>query len=68
MRGLNLEALTRTFRFGLIEGRLDGDVEDLQLVAWEPDRFDLHLFTPAGDRSRRRMCWYSRCTYPEYCA
>lgn len=55
LRDLNLEALTRTFQFGLIEGRLDGDVDDLQLVAWQPDRFDLHLYTPDGDRSRRRI-------------
>ena len=55
MRGLNLEALTRTFDFGRIEGRLDGDVEDLRLVAWRPDQFDLHLYTPPDDRSRHRI-------------
>lgn len=55
MRGLNLEALTRTFDFGRIEGRLDGDIEDLRLVAWQPDQFDLHLYTPPDDRSRHRI-------------
>ena len=55
LRGLNLEAVTRTFDFGRIEGRLDGDLVDLQLVAWRPDNFDLHLYTPPGDRSRRRI-------------
>jgi hypothetical protein len=55
MRGLDLEQLTRTFSFGLIEGRLDGDLDALRLVAWEPDRFDLHLYTPPGDRARRRI-------------
>jgi hypothetical protein len=55
LRGLDLRALTQTFSFGRIEGHLDGDLENLQLVAWEPDRFDLHLYTPPGDRSRRRI-------------
>jgi len=55
LRGLDLQALTQTFSFGRIEGPLDGDLAGLQLVAWEPDRFDLHLYTPPGDRSRRRI-------------
>jgi hypothetical protein len=55
LRGLDLRALTQTFSFGRIEGHLDGDLQNLQLVAWEPDRFDLHLYTPPGDRSRRRI-------------
>lgn len=55
MRGLSLEALTETFSFGRIEGRLDAEVRDLQLVAWRPDRFDLHLYTPANDDSRHRI-------------
>ena len=55
MRGLDLEAVTRTFDFGRIEGQLHGDINDLQLVAWMPDHFDLHLYTPPDDRSRRRI-------------
>jgi hypothetical protein len=55
LRGLDLESLTRTFSFGRIEGRLDGDLDNLSLVGWSPDRFDLHLYTPPGDRSRRRI-------------
>ncbi|MDJ0739745.1 MAG: hypothetical protein QNJ91_08505 [Gammaproteobacteria bacterium] len=55
LRGLDLEAVTRTFAFGRITGKLDGDIGDLRLVAWEPERFDLHLYTPAGDRSRHRI-------------
>lgn len=53
--GLSLEELTKTFSFGRIDGRLDGVVDGISLVAWEPDHFDLHFFTPAGDRSRRRI-------------
>jgi hypothetical protein len=55
MRGLNLEALTETFSFGRIEGRLDADVRGIQLVGWQPDRFDLHLYTPDNDDSRHRI-------------
>ena len=55
LRGLDLESLTRTFSFGRIEGRLDGDLDGLSLLGWNPDRFDLHLYTPPGDRSRRRI-------------
>jgi hypothetical protein len=55
MRGLNLKALTETFSFGRIEGRLDADMANIRLVAWEPDRFDLHLYTPDKDDSRHRI-------------
>lgn len=40
MRHLDLGDLTRTFSFGAIEGKLDGDVNNLQLVNWKPTRFD----------------------------
>ena len=55
LRGLNLEALTQTFSFGRIEGRINGDVDNIQLVGWQPDRFDLHLYTPDEDDSRHRI-------------
>ena len=55
MRALDLDEVTRTFSFGNIKGRLDGDLDDLQLVAWQPNRFALHLYTPAQDRSTRRI-------------
>ena len=55
MRGLELEALTETFAFGRIEGRLDADMRSIQLVGWQPDRFDLHLYTPQNDDSRHRI-------------
>ena len=55
MRGLELEALTETFKFGRIEGRLDADMQDIQLVGWQPDRFNLHLRTPPNDDSRHRI-------------
>ncbi|MCB1803139.1 MAG: hypothetical protein KDI82_15715, partial [Gammaproteobacteria bacterium] len=55
MRNLSLAAVTETFAFGRIEGRLDGDLDNLQLLGWQPAAFDLHLFTPDGDRSRHRI-------------
>lgn len=55
MRGLDLERLTDTFSFGLIQGRLSTDIAGLQLVSWKPVAMDLHIYTPAGDRSRRRI-------------
>lgn len=55
MRKLDLAAVTETFAFGRIEGRLDGDLDNLQLIAWQPEAFDLHLFTPADDESRHRI-------------
>jgi len=48
-------ALTETFSFGRIEGPLDGDVKGIQLVGWPPNRFDLHLYTPADGDSRHRI-------------
>lgn len=54
-RGVSLKSLTRTFSFGLIEGRLDGDIDGLRLIGWQPDRFDLHFYTPADDDSRHRI-------------
>ena len=52
---LDLEALTRTFEFGRIEGRLSGRVDALQMVNWGPVAFDAAFATPQGDRSRHRI-------------
>lgn len=48
MRGLDLGALTRTFSFGAIEGRMDGEVSELQLVNWQPVHFNAQFQTSAG--------------------
>lgn len=40
LRNLDLGVLTRTFSFGAIEGRLDGDIKNLELQNWKPVRFD----------------------------
>ncbi|MEZ0315392.1 MAG: hypothetical protein ACAH10_00730 [Methylophilaceae bacterium] len=48
MRNLDLGALTRTFAFGAIEGKLDGDVSNLQLVNWKPVNFDADFHSSDG--------------------
>lgn len=55
LRNLNLEAVTQAFSFGRIEGRLDGDVKQLQMLNWQPVAFDARLGTPDDDDSRRRI-------------
>ena len=60
MHGLDLERLTETFSFGHIGGRVDGYVEGLRVLDWEPVAFDAWLGTPertgkAGKISRRAV-------------
>src|SRR5690606_8989206 len=52
---LDLELVTRAFEFGRITGRLSGAIEGLELFNWTPVAFDARLYTPPGDRSRRRI-------------
>jgi hypothetical protein len=52
-RQLGLGALTRTFSFGAIEGKLDGDVQGLQLVNWQPVRFDAEIYSSPGDYRKK---------------
>ncbi len=55
VRNLDLEALTRAFSFGRITGRLDGDVQGLEMIAWSPAAFDARLYSSPGSRDRRRI-------------
>ncbi len=48
LRNLDLGDLTRTFSFGAIEGKLDGDIEDLELQNWKPVRFDAVVQSSPG--------------------
>ncbi|MEO7557717.1 MAG: hypothetical protein ABIT92_01395 [Gammaproteobacteria bacterium] len=52
---LDLEALTRTFSFGKIQGKLSGAVSDLRMANWQPVAFQARLATPADDTSRHRI-------------
>ncbi|MGB2831646.1 MAG: hypothetical protein WBC07_01775 [Methylotenera sp.] len=48
LRNLDLGSLTRTFSFGAIEGKLDGDIDDLQLQNWKPVKFDAVVQSSPG--------------------
>ncbi|MDX8378555.1 MAG: hypothetical protein R8K48_00690 [Gallionella sp.] len=53
MRNLDLDLLTRTFSFGNMQGRLDVDVKNLQLQDGQPQRFDAHVYSSAGNYPRK---------------
>lgn len=53
MRNLDLGLLTRTFSFGKVEGRVDIDVNQLELANWKPIHFDAQLFSSPGRYTRR---------------
>jgi hypothetical protein len=53
MKNLDLELLTRRFDFGTITGRIDAYVRGLELVGWEPVRFDARIASSPGDYPRR---------------
>jgi hypothetical protein len=55
MTNLDLEILTRTFSFGKITGKLDGEIRELYLEQWKPVSFDARFATPEDDRSRHRI-------------
>ncbi len=55
LKALDLETLTRTFSFGKITGKLDGEIKDLYLEEWQPISFDARFATPEGDGSRHRI-------------
>ena len=55
LEDLDLEQLTRTFSFGKITGRLEGEVKGLRMVRWRPVAFDAWFRTPENDRTRHRI-------------
>jgi hypothetical protein len=55
MQGLDLERLTETFEFGHISGRVDGFVNGLRMLDWQPVAFDAWLGTPAGQDRRNSI-------------
>ncbi|HSH54345.1 MAG TPA: hypothetical protein VK967_04885 [Methylotenera sp.] len=48
LRNLDLGDLTRTFSFGAIEGKLDGDIAGLQMQNWKPVKFDAVVKSSPG--------------------
>ncbi len=55
IQNLNLGSLTETFSFGEITGKLNGYINNLQFVNWQPIQFDAWLGTPENDKSRHRI-------------
>ncbi|HCI14498.1 MAG TPA: hypothetical protein DFK12_11260 [Gallionellaceae bacterium] len=53
MRELDLDLLTRTFSFGSMQGRIDVDVNDLELQNWQPARFDARIASSDGDYPKK---------------
>ena len=53
LRNLDMGSLTRTFSFGAIEGKLDGDVIDLEMVNWKPVKMDAKLQSSDGKYLRK---------------
>jgi len=52
---LDLEALTGVFGFGSITGRLDGSINGLRTVDWQPVAFDATLRTQRKPRVKQRI-------------
>jgi len=53
MSDLDLDLLTRTFSFGNMQGRVDVDVNGLELQDWQPVRFDAHVYSSAGNYPKK---------------
>lgn len=53
MRGLDLDLLTRTFSFGAMTGRLDGDVKGMVLSRWQPVQFDASFHSAPGSYPKK---------------
>ncbi len=54
LRQLDLGAITSVFDFGNITGRLDGAIEGLRLVGWNPVAFKASLLAANGGRISQR--------------
>ena len=48
LRNLDLGELTRTFSFGAMEGKLDGDIANLEMQNWKPVKFDAEVKSSPG--------------------
>ncbi len=53
MRNIDLGDLTRTYNFGAIEGKLEGEVKNLQLENWKPVRMDARIQTADGKHLKK---------------
>lgn len=55
LRRIDLAKLTGAFSYGRIDGRIDGDVENLQLVGFTPTAFDARIYTSPKNPGKRRI-------------
>ena len=53
MKNIDLDLLTRTVDFGTITGRIDARIGGLELVNWQPVRFDAHIASSPGSYPRK---------------
>jgi hypothetical protein len=53
LRHLDLGELTRTFSFGAIEGRLDGDINQLEMHNWKTVKLDAKVMSSPGDYPKK---------------
>ncbi len=53
MRALDLGLLTSTFSFGNMQGRIDVDVNNLELQNWRPARFEARIASSAGNYPKK---------------
>lgn len=53
LRDLDMGEVTRTFSFGAIEGKLEGDVKDLRLENWKPVYMDASIRTADGKHLKK---------------
>jgi len=53
MRNIDLGDFTRTFNFGAIEGKMEGEVRDLQLENWKPVHMDARIQTMDGKHTKK---------------
>jgi hypothetical protein len=53
MRNLDLDLVTGAFSFGKITGRIDAEMKSLELVNWDPVRFDARVRSSAGEYPKR---------------
>jgi hypothetical protein len=54
LRQLDLGAMTSVFDIGSITGRMDGSIQNLRLVNWNPMAFDARLLAGSGGRISQR--------------
>jgi len=54
LRQLDLGAITSVFDIGSITGRMDGSVQNLRVVNWNPVSFDARLLAGGGGRISQR--------------